>query len=1099
MGDRVRYPIARACGAMCILVACACAQPLGSSPDASHAAHSAARPEVRLDPEPIRFPVIDGTDIRFSHLTPAQAPSQTRVSQIIQDDQGFLWFGTQQGLNRYDGYRCKVFTHDPKRPESFGGSYVYSLFKDRSGSIWVGSEQSFDRFDPATESFAHFHIDNRAPIVLDVSQDSSGTLWLSTEMGLYRLNPENGQVARFSHHGDDPYSLSSDQIQSTGEDRAGSFWVGTGVGMDRFDRETGKVTLQVALPKLIPGSLCSVACRSFHEDRYGVFWILYGSGSGLAILDLKRNRLTEISLYEEQRPGVAILTAVNTVLEDHNGTMWFGTMGQGLLKYDRTHRKFVRYRNNSEDPESLAEDGVISLFEDREGNIWTGFHAVIPDFFANVQSPFQVFRPAVADRSNAGENLVNAIYEDRDGNVWMGAGGVLYRIDHRTGRYERYYPSGHGVKAEVLAITQDSSGKLWIGTFGYGLTRFDPKTERTKIYHHKQSDSTSLSNDTVARILINPDRTMWVSTWDGLDRFDPASGAFVTYKMDRNQTEPYYSITRDREGFLWLGSKSGLFRFDPSTGQFKGFIHSPHDPNSLSNDSIDSVHQDRTGAIWVGTQDGLDKMDPDKLTFTAYTTKDGLAGNAVSCILTDDQNDLWMSTNKGLSKFDSRAASFKNYTVADGLPGDDLTGWDACFRSSSGEMLFGGFAGAVGFQPRDVVDNTYIPPIVFTDFHLARGSTPMGSASPLNKSITAATFLKLPYEQRFFSVEFAALSFRSPATNRYRYMLQGLDSNWHEVASDQRLVSYTALPAGTYKLRVQGATSRGAWDQPGTALQLTILPPWWGTWWFRAFCACSLLWMGWRAYRNHLSQITKQFNIKLEARVEERSRVARELHDTLLQTLHGLMFQFQAASNLMVRRPEEAKRSLDDAVNEAKKALVESRDAIQGLRSEPIAKGNLSELLALTSRELADSNANEHPPIFDLIEEGERQTLSSNVSNEVCRIALELMRNAYQHAHAQRIEAEIRYGDSMLRLRIRDDGQGIDPKVLKEGGKLGHWGLRGVRERADRIAAHLDLWSEPGHGTEAELEVPAAIAYEGYRDSYRAKLLRKVKSRAQRS
>ena len=416
----MRETVAQAMAVCILLTVSACAQSLGSALEPTRYAHSGVVPQVRVDPEIIRFPVIDGADIRFSHLTPAQAPSQTRISQIIQDDQGFLWFGTQEGLNRFDGYRCKVFTHDPSRPDSFGGSFVYSLFKDRSGSIWVGSEQSFDRFDPPTESFAHFHIDSRDPIVIHISQDNSGTLWLSTEIGLYRLNPQNGEVIRFGHHEDDPYSLSSDEIESTGEDSAGNFWVGTGVGMDRFDRNTGKVNLHVPLPELVPGSLCAAACRSFHEDHFGVFWILYGGRNAAAILDLKGNRLTKISLYEGQTPGVIMQTEMNSVLEDHNGVMWFGTMGEGLLKFDRTHRKFIRYRNNPEDPESPVENRVISLFEDREGNVWTGFHAAIPDFFANEESPFRVFKPALADRLNAGENLVNAIYEDRSGNVWMG-------------------------------------------------------------------------------------------------------------------------------------------------------------------------------------------------------------------------------------------------------------------------------------------------------------------------------------------------------------------------------------------------------------------------------------------------------------------------------------------------------------------------------------------------------------------------------------------------------------------------------------------------------------------------------------------------------
>ena len=239
--------------------------------------------------------------------------------------------------------------------------------------------------------------------------------------------------------------------------------------------------------------------------------------------------------------------------------------------------------------------------------------------------------------------------------------------------------------------------------------------------------------------------------------------------------------------------------------------------------------------------------------------------------------------------------------------------------------------------------------------------------------------------------------------------------------------------------------------------------------------------------------------IGLEARVNERTRIARELHDTLLQSLHGLMFQVQGARNLLPRRPDEAMRSLDDAIDETKKAVAESRDAIQGLRLEPMATGNLSDLLMSASQELASSAAGPVPPVFDLVEEGEQQMPSPATSNEICQIALEILRNAYRHAHARRIEAEIRYGDQMLRLRIRDDGTGIDPAVLEEGGRAGHWGLRGICERVERIGANVEFWSEPGKGTEVELAIPAAVAYETTRDSYRGKLLRRVTSRAQRS
>jgi signal transduction histidine kinase len=366
------------------------------------------------------------------------------------------------------------------------------------------------------------------------------------------------------------------------------------------------------------------------------------------------------------------------------------------------------------------------------------------------------------------------------------------------------------------------------------------------------------------------------------------------------------------------------------------------------------------------------------------------------------------------------------------------------------------------------------------------------------KTYDASSGLRLAPLVRDLAIDYTGLSFVAPEKVLFRYKLEGWDRDWQNVGN-RRHAFYTNLAPGHYRFRVIASNNSGVWNEQGATLDFAIAPVYWQTNWFRALCVVAFLALVYGAYRFRVQQLQRQFNVGLEARLNERTRIARELHDTLLQNFHGLMFQFQAASNLMLRRPDEAKESLDDAIVETKKAIAESRDAIQGLRSEPIAKGNLAELLMSTSRELADANGSEHQPVFDLIEEGERWTLSPTVSNDICRIALELMRNAYQHAHARRIEAEIRYGRSMFRLRIRDDGKGIEPKVLKEGGKVGHWGLRGARERADRIGAHLDLWSEPGNGTEVQLLVPPSIACESYRDSYPAKLVRKLKRDAQRS
>jgi signal transduction histidine kinase len=389
-------------------------------------------------------------------------------------------------------------------------------------------------------------------------------------------------------------------------------------------------------------------------------------------------------------------------------------------------------------------------------------------------------------------------------------------------------------------------------------------------------------------------------------------------------------------------------------------------------------------------------------------------------------------------------------------------------------------------DPDNLAGNSVVPPVQVEQVIADR------------KIYSPHTRLRLPALTRDLEIDYTALSLAVPQKVQFRYKLEGYDRDWQD-GGTRRQAFYGKLFPRNYTFRVRACNNSGLWNEAGASLDFSVLPAFYQTNWFRSLCAVGFLALLWGIYQLRVRQLQRQFNIGLESRVNERTRIARELHDTLLQNFHGLMFQFQAASNLLLRRPDEAKKSLDDAIIETKKAITESRNAIQGLRSEPIAKGNLGELLMSTSRELADANGSEHQPVFDLIEEGERRTLSPTVSNDICRTALEIIRNAYQHAHARRIEAEIRYGDSMFRLRIRDDGQGIEPKVLKEGGRLGHWGLRGVRERADRIGARLEVWSEPGNGTEVQLLIPAAIAYESFRDSYRAKWFQKAKSRAKRS
>jgi len=1004
---------------------------------------------------------------------------------MVQDDQGFMWFGTQYGLNRYDGYGFKVFVHDPRRPDSLGCAFITALFKDRSGRLWVGCDQVLERFDAATETFTHYRVEpggseDLGGTVVHISQDHTGMLWLSTGSGLHSFDPATGRTKHFHQNPDDPSGLSTNDIKWTGEDKSGAFWVATSHGINAFDRNTGKVTLHVPLEEGVQSS--------FYEDRFGVFWILYASGSGLAVLDRKTNHLTRYSFYRREPPNGA-LTGVMGMLEDREGNLWLGSPGVGLLRFDRERHRFIRYPSNSGDPESLAEDKVIGLYEDREGNVWVSLHSMGLNHFAPKTVPVETFRHEPGNANSLDVDFVNAIFEDHEGVLWIGNDNGLIRIDRKTGRYT-FFNAGLGAKPMVITIVEDHSGVLWIGTFGHGLIRFDRGSGRFRTYVHNPADASSLSNDEVHRLFVDHGGTLWVATDDGLDRLDPATGRFKVYKVDwqSRRSQSYVSVAEDKRGVLWLGTHySGLHRLDPATGQITVYKSKPNSPGTLSDNMVPSVYPAPSGALWVATQNGLNKFEPGTGTFTVYDQRNGLQGNAVACVLQDSKGALWMSTNKGISSFDPSAQTFKNYSTFDGLRGTDLSGWSSCFRSLSGKMFFGGFSGAVAFHPEMVEDDSYKPPVVLTEFRLSGKTVEIGDGSPLSKPISYTTQLTLSHGQPIFSLAFSALSYFSPATNRYRYMLEGLDDTWHEVGSDERVVTYTTLPSGTYTFRAQGAVSRGAWNEPGASVRIEILPPFWATWWFLSGCGFLILILLWSAYQLRLHQIAQEFNMRLEERVGERTRIARELHDTLLQSFHGLLFRFQAARNMLPRRPDEAIQVLDTAITRAEEAIAEGRGAIQGLRPEPAAGGDLAHLLTATGLELAsgstEANLDEkvdqkgRSPAFRVTEEGEGQTLSPILQDEVYRIARELLRNAFRHADAHQIEAEIRYDHTRLRLRIRDDGKGIDPKVLQDGGRAGHWGLPGIRERAKQIGARLDLWSETGAGTEVELSVPASIAY----------------------
>jgi signal transduction histidine kinase/streptogramin lyase len=646
--------------------------------------------------------------------------------------------------------------------------------------------------------------------------------------------------------------------------------------LEEFDRETGKVTLRVSLPE------SGLDSASFYEDHLGTFWIVYGADrgeGGLATFDRTTNRITNFSLYD-RNSGKRMSSGVLKLLEDENGTLWFASESEGLLKFDREHGRMISYRNQPDNVVSIAEDRLISLGKDHQGNIWTAFHARSPNVFSIKRPSFNpLLRPSLSPNS-LGEYIVNAIYEDRDRVVWVGITGSLLRIDPKSGEYAFFRPSGSRLHFDPIAITEDRRGSLWVGTVTQGLYRFSRSTGKFQNYVHHPDDPSSLSANTIICIFVDRSGRIWLATGNGLDRFDPSTGHFAIYKRDvQSRTESYFDIDEDRNGGLWLGGTSGLQHFDPTTGKFVGYEHRLDDPHSLSDNRVTSVHVDDAGTVWAATESGLDKLNPESGRFTSYYTKDGLPSDRVNCVLEDQRGNLWMSTNRGISRFDPGANTFKNYSTADGLPGMDLTGWLTCSKGTTGKMFFGGFSGATSFYPDRVVDSAYVPPIVFTDFRLFGRPVEVGSGSPLKKSISYADNITLSHQLSTFAVEFAALSYSDNTINRYRYKLDGLDQQWNETGSDRRTVNYAALPAGDYTFHVQTETGQSGWGLPGATLRIQVLPPWWRTWWFRAMVAAALLFLAWCVYHIRVRSIEQHYRERRQA-----EETLRQAHADLIRT-----------------------------------------------------------------------------------------------------------------------------------------------------------------------------------------------------------------------
>ncbi|MET0232936.1 MAG: two-component regulator propeller domain-containing protein [Rhodanobacteraceae bacterium] len=941
--------------------------------------------------------------------------------------------------------------------------FVHAMLKDRSGRLWIASDQALDILEPRSGDFTRIAYADRpgvSAVIQSIEEDRSGTFWLSTNAGLYGLDSNGRTLAHFRHDAEDPASLGSSDVKFAKEARDGTFWVTNGAGLEALDRSTGHVLLRVPLPE--PREM------GFIEDRQGLFWVHHAGGSGLSTFDRTTRTLTAYRFVDAAGRALDPF-GIYASLEDREGGLWFGT-GAGLLRFDAEHRQFIRYRNRARDPQSLGGDDVITLFQDAQDNIWVALHGMPINLFPARRPAFRKMPSRPADPDGRAESMVNAILEVDGKSLWISFVGMLSGVDLKTGERTNLRERLR-LNSDVISMAEDARGRVWLGTAGGGLVRVDP-TGEVRRFLHDPSDPRSIASDVVNDILVDHAQTIWLATWGGLSRFDEQRDTFEIYKP--RGAEPKYLALAEGADHLWLATHlDGLQRFDPGSGEFVTYAAGGA-AGGLSNVRVNAVHVDRRGIVWVGTQNGLDALDPGTGEIRSYHSGDGLPGNAVSCILEDHEGGIWLGTNNGISRHDAVSGAFHNFTMADGLPGLDFTGWGSCHRSRSGEMYFAGFAGATAFDPALVRSLSLVAPVEFTDLVIAGESYPERRSGSRPAILPDIHKLTLPFTQNSLSAGFAALSYANPASNRYRFRLVGLENEWHSAGSDQRVASYNSLAPGEYRLEVQAAASGGPWS-PAKTLEFTILKPWWLTTQFRFAVGVLVLWLAWLAYRLRARRQMQRFALRLDERVAERTRIARELHDSLLQGFHGLMFRLQAVRNLLPARPLDAAQALDEAMTRGDETVEQARVAVTDLRW--FASGDVdleSSLRAMTRGVPIPSGA--AAPDCRISTEGKPRSLVPLVRDEVLQISREAFRNALLHARASVIQIEVCWGTARFALRVRDNGVGLNEKLILHG-RDGHWGLQGMRERTRQVGGSLEIRSEEAVGTVVELSIPAANAY----------------------
>ena len=812
-------------------------------------------------------------NVKFQHITLKDGLSQSFVKCGLQDQQGFLWFGTQEGLGRFDGYRFTYFAHDADDPQSLSHNTIMAMIEDRDGTLWLGTEGGgLNHFDPSSKTFVHYRHRPDDPTSLSndrvrtILRDSQGRLWVGTDGGgLSRLD-DGGQFVHYRHDPANPASLSDDQVRHIVEDD-GRLWIATdGGGINLLDPETGVFAALRHDPDE-PTSLSSDRIKTLFLDRDGSLWAGTYDGGINRVATSDRTEAharfpasplgLSFTQFRHDSDDDATLPAdgIWSIFQDRDGVLWFGTV-KGLAEWQPATERFVRYQHNPSDAMSLSDGTVASIFQDRGGVLWVGTFSGLNKWNTAFGS-ISHYRHSADASDGLSSDIVATFAEGSGGEVWIGTwGGGLNRLDPATGefRHYRHDPADPSSLSDdrVMSLHVDPDDVLWVGTFSGGLNRMDPagtgdRDDATRFtrFTHDADDPRSLSFNGVTLIHTDFTGRLWVGAYNGgLNRLEE-NGDFSHFRHESDNpaslsSDIVIALHEDSAGTFWLGTEGhGLNHFDPDTGEvIAHYRHDPQNPQSLSNDTPWVIREDAAGNLWIGTQGGgLNRWTANdrragRAIFKRFTKHDGLPSDHLFGILIDETGHLWISSNQGVTRFDPATETLENFDSSHGLQNEEFN-FAAAMRAGDGHVYFGGLTGFNAFHPEQLHRNQHVPPVVLTEF--LKFNDPVDLGQPLSE----VNELTLDYQDYVVAFEFSALDYTSPENNRYLHKLEGFDRDWVD-SGKLRRATYTNLEPGDYTFRVKASNNDGVWNEEGVTLALSVLPPPWQTWWAYTFYTLAL-------------------------------------------------------------------------------------------------------------------------------------------------------------------------------------------------------------------------------------------------------------------